>query len=172
MFPNRRKEEIRARKRSLNSLSPLRRTLFPTEADESPKYELISPDSPQTPSNTLKRLLEPPSLKRVNRSFDQYHTPSGHFASDLSECHDMLTPNILEKTFTVRSILKELHLEKYIDLFNMHEIDLFVFSQITSEEMAELGIDDCDREILLEAIEAYGVYDENDHYSTLDKRSM
>lgn len=102
-------------------------------------------------------------MQRANRSFEEYHTPIGHVLQEMEHDIEPSTPNILDRTFTVRSILKELHLEKYIDLFNMHEIDLFVLSQITAEDLAELGIDECDRDILLEAIEEFGI-DEHDKY--------
>lgn len=148
------------RKRSLNSLSPLRRTLFPV-AQDPPKIVVDSSNiGGQTPSNKLKRLLEPPSMQRANRSFEEYHTPISHALQAIEHDIEPSTPNILDRTFTVRSILKELHLEKYIELFNFHEIDLFVLSQITADDLAELGIDECDRDILLEAIEEFGI---NDH---------
>lgn len=94
-------------------------------------------------------------MKRANRSLNDYNTPVGHAGKDVQPCDDLSTHSILDKTFTVRSILKELHLEKYVEMFDRHEIDLFVFGQMTADELDELGIEEDDREILLDAIESY-----------------
>lgn len=67
-----------------------------------------------------------------------------------------VTPSsLLEETFTVMSILKEMHMEKYMALFAREEVDLFVFLTLNSNDLAELGIDGADRSILLNAIGCY-----------------
>lgn len=68
---------------------------------------------------------------------------------------NMVDPNLLEETFTVMSILKELNMEKYSALFQREEIDLFVFLMLTYDDMVELCIDETDRFILLNAIHCY-----------------
>lgn len=67
-----------------------------------------------------------------------------------------ITPSsLLEETFTVMSILKEIHMEKYMALFVREEIDLYVFLSLNYNDLAELGIDEADRSILLNAVHCY-----------------
>lgn len=65
------------------------------------------------------------------------------------------TPNILEQTFTVNSILKEINMKKYADLFAREEVDLFVFSLLSVGDLIELGIDKEDHSILMTAVQTY-----------------
>lgn len=53
------------------------------------------------------------------------------------------------------SILKEIRMEKYIALFAREEVDLFVFLMLTHDDLVELGIDEADRKILLNAVLCY-----------------
>lgn len=63
--------------------------------------------------------------------------------------------SLLEETFTVMSILKEINMQKYASLFAKEEVDLFVFLLLTHEDMIELGIEKDDHAILMGAIECF-----------------
>lgn len=81
-----------------------------------------------------------------------------HYAPFPSPCLDVshnATPSLLEETFTVMSILKEINMQKYAGLFAREEVDLFVFLVLTYEDMVELGIEEGDRAILMGAINCF-----------------
>lgn len=63
--------------------------------------------------------------------------------------------SILEETFTVMSILKELKMEKYASLFAKEEVDLLVFLMLDADDMTELGIDAADQPIIMNAIHCF-----------------
>lgn len=69
--------------------------------------------------------------------------------------HSATHYSILEETFTVISILKEINMQKYAALFVREEIDLYVFLLLTMDDMVELDIDEADRPILMNAIHCY-----------------
>lgn len=89
------------------------------------------------------------------------HTPTG----GEQEIPERLTPSIFEQTFTVMSILKEIHMQKYALLFTQEEVDLYVFLMLTHHDMAELGIEEADRPILMKAIQCY-----NDFFGNGEKK--
>lgn len=84
--------------------------------------------------------------------YDHY-TPS--FLSPCMNVSHNATPGLLEETFTVMSILKEINMQKYAGLFAREEVDLFVFLMLTYEDMFELGIEEGDRPILMGAINCF-----------------
>lgn len=94
-----------------------------------------------------------------------YYTPMSSPCLNVS--HNT-TPGLLEETFTVMSILKEINMQKYANLFAKEEVDLFVFLMLTYDDMAELGIEEGDRPILMGAIncftEFFGNPENNDSF--------
>lgn len=66
-----------------------------------------------------------------------------------------LSNDLLNDSLKMESVLKEIHLQKYIEQFNREEIDLFVFSILDVNDLVELGIDEKDRPIMLDAIKTY-----------------
>lgn len=83
-----------------------------------------------------------------------------HFAPSfqspgLNVSHNATPGGLLEETFTVMSILKEINMQKYANLFAREEVDLFVFLVLTYEDMFELGIEEGDRPILMGAINCF-----------------
>lgn len=136
-------------------LSPIRRSLFGTT-------------TPTNGMNALKSIgnvthFKTPSKKhQTNATPKRSHTPHeqlvDHISSPLMCETDGTTPNmhsILEETFTVMSILKEIKMQKYASLFASEEVDLFVFLMLNADDMVELGIEEADRPILLNAIHCY-----------------
>lgn len=77
------------------------------------------------------------------------------FASPSLNATHNATPSLLEETFTVMSILKEINMQKYASLFAKEEVDLFVFLMLTYEDMIELDIEEGDRAILMGAINCF-----------------
>lgn len=73
----------------------------------------------------------------------------------LNVSHNATPHSLLEETFTVMSILKEINMQKYANLFAREEVDLFVFLMLTYEDMIELGIEEGDRAILMGAIHCF-----------------
>lgn len=148
-----------------HKLSPLRRSLFVTETPP-----IIEISSPKTPNEAVKihsnsnqdncetpRIFSTPAQQR--EMFDDLQL------LNLNEYDG--TPNVLEQTFTVNSILKEINMKKYADLFEREEIDLFVFSLLSVADLIELGIDEEDRSILMTAVQTYreffGNYENNNN---------
>lgn len=84
----------------------------------------------------------------------QYDYYSPYPSPCLNVSHNA-TPSLLEETFTVMSILKEINMQKYANLFAREEVDLFVFLMLTYEDMVELGIEDGDRAIIMGAINCF-----------------
>lgn len=66
-----------------------------------------------------------------------------------------LSNDVMNDSLKIESILKDIHLEKYIDQFNREEIDLYVFSVLNADDLIELSIDEKDRPIMLDAIKTY-----------------
>lgn len=81
-----------------------------------------------------------------------YYSP---FPSPCLNVSQNATPSLLEETFTVMSILKEINMQKYASLFVKEEVDLFVFLMFTYEDMVELGIEEGDRAIIMGAINCF-----------------
>lgn len=139
----------------MRELMPIRRSLFAEEM-EPPIVEVSSPKSPF--GAVAMRSTTPKSNQRYQSSPRIFLTPAeqrelvDHL--NLLSCSDS-TPNVLDQTFTVRSILKEINLKKYVRLFEREEIDLFVFTLLTADDLIELGIEEDDRSILLDTIQNY-----------------
>lgn len=145
-------------------LEPIRRTLF---ANDSPPIVQIS--SPH--GSKYERPLTPNSKFRLNVTPKRILTPTNarfSFADQGYSTHlgveNMATPSILEEKFTVISILKEMNMQKYINLFIKEEIDLYVFFNLNYQDMIELGIEEADRPILLNAIDFFTEFDDPDKY--------
>lgn len=83
----------------------------------------------------------------VNKTFIVAATPKDH--------NDTFTIGPIEGTHTVLSILKQINMQKYSDLFAEEEIDLLVFLMLTEEEMVEIGIEEDDRPVFIHAINCY-----------------
>lgn len=134
-------------------LSPIRRSLFVTET---PIVEITSPKTPNDAIaiQLVKSKKDDPNTPRIHLTPAQQHQMVQQLKSlTLNEYN--VTPNILEQTFTVNSILREINLKKYSDLFAREEVDLFVFSLLTANDLVELGIDENDQPILMAAIQNY-----------------
>lgn len=145
-----RKLEVQHNRR-LVPLSAIRRTLFATESPE-----IVQITTPKSCSRIHLRQTETPkSFYRNGATTPQFYlTP----ASGSYEFYDQIsTPHsdILDETFTVISILKEIHMQKYAALFVREEIDFYVFLLLTIDDMIELDIDEADRPILMNAIHSY-----------------
>lgn len=65
------------------------------------------------------------------------------------------TNSILNNNLTIESVLKEIGLQKYIEKFQLEEVDLFVFFQLNPEDLYKLEIDEGDHKIILQTIEFY-----------------
>lgn len=153
-----RKERIKSRQQSLDTLSPICRSLFDIS---SPPAKRFNGSAEKTPSNTLKKLLTPHSMRYNTPNTSQVlRTPVEDYDDVVSSTLTLMrsineSSTVLDEKFTVKSILKEVNLEKYTDLFDREEIDLFVFSTLTLDDMNTLEIDNSDRPILMKAIENY-----------------
>lgn len=154
-----RKERVKSRQQSLDTLSPICRSLFDVS---SPPAKRFNGSAEKTPSNTLKKLLTPHSMRYntpdtsqvVRKPVEDYNVVEA--SPTLTLMHSINeSSTVLDEKFTVKSILKEINLEKYTDLFDREEIDLFVFSTLTLDDMNTLEIDNSDRPILMKAIENY-----------------
>lgn len=55
----------------------------------------------------------------------------------------------------MENILTEIGMEKYINLFEEEEVDVFVFSMLKIDDLTELGIDEIDRPVFVNAIDTY-----------------
>lgn len=64
--------------------------------------------------------------------------------------YDLLNHNI-----DIENILKEINMEKYIDMFNREEINVCVFCMLTDADLVELKIDEDDRQPMLDAVKSY-----------------
>ncbi|XP_031618251.1 uncharacterized protein LOC116337648 [Contarinia nasturtii] len=138
--------------RSKVPLTPICRSLH---FEGSPSFE--GHDSPKASGSQLK----------VIPYFEQSTTPKPFLTSSdlIAVTQEITSPfvynehgithSLLEETFTVTSILKEINMQKYAVLFAKEEIDLFVFLLLTSDDMVVLGIDPDDRDILLNAVCCY-----------------
>lgn len=93
--------------------------------------------------------------------------PDSIASSPVGFSNDISTMSLLEQTFTVLSILKEINLEKYAILFAKEEVDLLVFLLLTPEDLVELGIEEEDRDILLNAVRCY-----TEFFGTPDKSNF
>lgn len=146
-----RKLEVRTA-RSRIPLTPIRRTLFGAESPP-----IVTIESPRSSA----ALTTPQSKYQTNATPQMFLSPAARYEyyeeiiSPQSNIGNGATPSLLEETFTVMSILKEINMQKYVNLFVKEEVDLFVFLMLTNEDMAELGINEDDRPILTNAINCY-----------------
>lgn len=62
---------------------------------------------------------------------------------------------LLNATITMATILKDIHMEKYIDKFYKEEIDIQVFCVLTLDDLQELNIEMADMKTFLDAIQFY-----------------
>lgn len=139
-------------------LSPIRRTLF--GAKTPPAIEIKSPNS----TGNVTQFKTPQLSRRTSATPKRSQTPYEHFeaVNHISSPHlsneNGTTPNmhsVLEETFTVMSILKELKMEKYASLFAREEVDLLVFLMLDADDMNEIGIDTADQPIIMNAIQCF-----------------
>lgn len=72
--------------------------------------------------------------------------------------YELNNDSILNNNLTVETILKEIGMDKYIEKFQLEEIDLFVFFNLDPADLHELNIDEADRGILLQAIKTYAIW--------------
>lgn len=63
--------------------------------------------------------------------------------------------NVMNENITMANVLKDIGMEKYVDLFKNQEIDLFVFGKLCNDDLTELGVDEADRPAILGAIDMY-----------------
>lgn len=63
--------------------------------------------------------------------------------------------NILNHTTEIRSILTEINMTKYIDLFEENEIDIIAFCLLEIDDIHELNIDEADVIPMLNAVQLY-----------------
>lgn len=135
-------------------LTPIRRILF-SEATPTPKHI----ETPKPTNNSLYVVTpnwrKNQTPKPIGMSAERIASPNLGRNSEYNVATNLLEQSLLDKTFTVMSILKEINMEKYATLFAREEIDLFVFLLLTPDDMIELGIDVADRIILLKAIRCY-----------------
>lgn len=110
----------------------------------------------------MPRFVTPRLNFRSSASPKRYSTPESRqylaetiTASPSGYQNDISTMSLLEQTFTVMSILKEINLEKYAILFAREEVDLLVFLLLTYNDLVELGVEEEDRDILLNAVHCY-----------------
>ncbi|XP_055323387.1 uncharacterized protein LOC129578603 [Sitodiplosis mosellana] len=126
-------------------LTPIRRSLF-REVSPSPHIEIETPKASHNGSHIFTPNWLTPKA---------FGTPAGQVVSPQLMHNDFTPSTLLEETFTVMSILKEINMEKYATLFAREEVDLLVFLMLTRNDMIELGIDEADHIILLNAIRCY-----------------
>lgn len=123
--------------------------------------------------NTLKVVIEKPSSKR---SFDFSDIIEKHDSEFIDECNGSQSSinetsnmsicedtyivaqsksHLMDETLNVELILRDIGLEKYIPKFRSEEIDMFVFSLLTENDLIELNIAREDRETIIKAVELY-----------------
>lgn len=159
---NSRKENMQTHQ---HKLLPLCRSLFISETSPQTIVEVTSPKTPnkavESHSNLNKNHSDTPRIFLTPAP--QHELVDDLQSMNLSEYDG--TPNVLEQTFTVYSILKEINMKKYADLFAREEIDLFVFSVLSVNDLIELGIDEVDRPILMTAVQTYKEIFGNNEYN-------
>lgn len=158
-----RKVEVRSSHARI-PLDSIRRSLFVADSPPidqvqmSPNVSRINYAHLKTPQQKYSMYATPQRYTQTHLSVDSaataaagiqydHYTPS--FPSPCMNASHNATPGLLEETFTVMSILKEINMQKYASLFAREEVDLFVFLMLTYEDMFELGIEEGDRPILI-----------------------
>lgn len=150
---NRLNRKTDARNRIAVPLTPIRRSLYfdgsPSDGNDSPKAS----GSRLMVTSQIEKSATPKQFQNISSSDRIGYTQE--MTSPFVYNENGITHGLLEETFTVTSILKEINMQKYAILFAKEEIDLFVFLMLTSDDMVDLGIDPADRDILLNAIDCF-----------------
>lgn len=107
----------------------------------SPRYKtaMLTASPPNYSHNSLSNSIE-------NRSLLMNHSSSRASSSMLE---------ILNNTIDIISILKDIHMEKYIGHFLREEIDIRVFCVLSANDLDELGIEKEDRKTFMDAVQFY-----------------
>lgn len=147
--------DITSLRRSLNeqfmspSMPPVNRKVF-TPSSGSPRA-VFNPMY-----ITVKRGSKPMPTQLVNKYTPLKDTFHAQNVDKTNTSHSNLNnDSILNTNFRIESVLKEIGLEKYIEKFQMEEIDLFVFFHLVPEDLIELNIAEEDHETMLQAIKTY-----------------
>lgn len=129
---------------------PMRRSLF--EEDTSIKVHSCSP---KTPAADMKKPMVTPL--RSGKPKLVITTPPLASSPPVLDGGLIWHPNhdLLDKKFTVVSILKELNMHKYIELFEREEVDLLIFCLASHDDLLSMGVDEADCAVLVNAIEKF-----------------
>lgn len=112
---------------------------------------------------TVKRGSQPkpePSVPLINLYTPEYVRSTNEYVQPRNDGNDssQLSDNsILNNNLSIESVLKDIGMKKYIEKFQLEEIDLFVFFHLQPEDLFELNIDEKDHETLLQAIKVYAI---------------
>lgn len=152
-------------------ITSLRRSLYqqmqsPSMLEQSGKNSVTWNDSPTMFDSTMvtvKRGSQPkpkPSVPLINLYTPEYVRSTNEYVQPRNDGNDssQLSDNsILNNNLSIESVLKDIGMKKYIEKFQLEEIDLFVFFHLQPEDLFELNIDEKDHETLLQAIKVYAI---------------
>lgn len=94
-----------------------------------------------------------PLLNKRTPPKDTFSTPKVN--KPTTSRFDLSNDSILNTNFRIESVLKEIGLQKYIEKFQLEEIDLFVFFHLEPADLFVLNIAEEDHETMLQAIKTY-----------------
>lgn len=91
-----------------------------------------------------------PSIVLRTPSLEIFESPESDGLDDTTSAHN----SILDHSWNVVNVLKDIGLDKYIEKFEKEEVDLLVFCNLSPEDLFTLNIDREDHEVMLRAVAA------------------
>lgn len=148
------------------NITSLRRSLYkslqsPSMPEEKDANAATWNDSPMLFEKSTKLTVKRRTGPKPTVPLIIMHTPEkarGSPKIDGNSSYALNNDSILNNNLSVETILKEIGMAKYIEKFQLEEIDLFVFFNLEPEDMFTLNIDEADHGILLQAIKTYAIW--------------